>query len=217
MSEADPQAKVLTELAGGVLPGVKIENVQMALTIFVALLLEIGSGFGMYVAFSQWRLYDVKAPAAPQMVAAVENTAAAAVAAPVLTPAAVQTKKPRSGANDNKSLDKPSTYLLSSPSTIEAQIAEVSGSLKFARSKPSRHRLRRNLRLRRIPNVSTRRMSRSRTDRVSLLLNSMRTIVRGVKPRTRNLLHFQALRVNSQTLASRRKKLQVEYGTLELH
>jgi len=106
MSEADPQAKVLTELASMALPGVKIENVQMALTLFVALLLEIGSGFGMYVAFSQWRLYDVKAPSAPKMVPAEDTTAAAAVAAPVLTPAAVHSKKPRSGANDNKSVDK---------------------------------------------------------------------------------------------------------------
>ena len=56
LSEADPQAKVLTELANAFFPNIKIENVQMALTIFVALLLEVGSGFGMYVAFSQWRL-----------------------------------------------------------------------------------------------------------------------------------------------------------------
>jgi hypothetical protein len=125
MSEADPQAKVLTDLAAAFYPGVTIENVQMAMTIFVALLLEIGSGFGMYVAFSQWRLYDVKAPAAPQMVAADDYTAAAAVAAPVLTPAAVQTKKPRSGANDNKSLDKPIEASVAEPLQIEAQIAEI--------------------------------------------------------------------------------------------
>jgi hypothetical protein len=125
LSEADPQAKVLTELASAFLPGVKIENVQMALTLFVALLLEIGSGFGMYVAFSQWRLYDVEAPAAPKMVAAAENTAAAAVAAPVLTPAAVQTKKPRSGANDNRSIEIPLELPVAEPETIEAQIAEV--------------------------------------------------------------------------------------------
>src|SRR6185437_8355313 len=94
MSEADPQAKVLTELAAAFFPNVKIENVQMALTLFVALLLEIGSGFGMYVAFSQWRLYDRQMPAAPKLAMADGRTAAAAVAAPVLTPVAVQTKKP---------------------------------------------------------------------------------------------------------------------------
>lgn len=125
MSDADPQARVLTELAAAFIPGVTIENVQMALTIFVALLLEIGSGFGMYVAFSQWRLYDAKAPAAPQMVAADDYTAAAAVAAPVLTPAAVQTRKPRSGANDNRSLDIPIDGPIAEPLQIEAQIAEA--------------------------------------------------------------------------------------------
>src|SRR4029079_7734468 len=83
LSEADPQAKVLTELAAAFFPNVKIENVQMALTLFVALLLEIGSGFGMYVAFSQWRIYDDRQrPAAPKMVLAEGSTAAAAVAAP---------------------------------------------------------------------------------------------------------------------------------------
>jgi hypothetical protein len=95
MAEADPQATVLAQLSG-----LSIDQVQTAMTIFVALLLEIGSGFGMYIAFSQWRLYDREAPAAPQM-ASVQSTAAAAVAAPQV-PVAV--KKPRFGANDNRSL-----------------------------------------------------------------------------------------------------------------
>lgn len=125
LSEADPQAKVLTDLAAAFIPGVTIENVQMALTIFVALLLEIGSGFGMYVAFSQWRLFDSQAPAAPRMVLADDSTAAAAVPAPVLTPAAVQSKKPRSGANDNKTIEKPVELPVVEPASIEAQIAEV--------------------------------------------------------------------------------------------
>lgn len=100
MGEADPQAAVLSKLSG-----VSIDQVQMAMTIFIALLLEIGSAFGMYIAFSQWRLYDQVAPAAPNM-ATVQSTAAAAVAA---TPA-VAVKKPRFGANDNRSL--PPTKLL---------------------------------------------------------------------------------------------------------
>ena len=81
MSEADPQAMVLAKLANLVFADVKVEDVQTALTVFVALLLEVGSGFGMYVAFSQWRLYDRHAPAAPQMVT-VSHTASAAGAAP---------------------------------------------------------------------------------------------------------------------------------------
>ncbi|MFA5901344.1 MAG: hypothetical protein WC829_19755 [Hyphomicrobium sp.] len=98
MSEADPQAAVLAKLASIVAPSVKVEDVQTALTVFIALLLEVGSGFGMYIAFSQWRLYESHAPAAPQMVPV--STAAAAVAAPK----AVAIAKPRSGANDNKSV-----------------------------------------------------------------------------------------------------------------
>lgn len=125
LSEADPQAKVLTELATTFFPGVKIENVQMALTLFVALLLEVGSGFGMYVAFSQWRLYDRPMPVAPKLVLAEANTAAAAVAAPVLTPVAVQTKKPRSGANDNRSIEIPLDVPVPAARAIEAQPAEV--------------------------------------------------------------------------------------------
>ena len=53
MAEADPQASVLAKLLG-----IDISTVQTALTIFVALLIEIGSGFGMYVAFAYWRLHD---------------------------------------------------------------------------------------------------------------------------------------------------------------
>jgi hypothetical protein len=101
MGEADPQAAVLAKLSG-----VSVDQVQMAMTIFIALLLEVGSGFGMYIAFSQWRLYDREAPAAPKM-ATVQSTAAAAVAAPQQ---AVAIRKPRFGANDNRSL--PPTKLL---------------------------------------------------------------------------------------------------------
>ena len=56
MAEADPQASVLAKITG-----LDISTVQTALTIFVALLIEIGSGFGMYVAFAYWRLHDRKA------------------------------------------------------------------------------------------------------------------------------------------------------------
>ncbi|MBY0559471.1 hypothetical protein [Hyphomicrobium sp.] len=126
LSEADPQAKVLTELANAFFPNIKMENVQMALTLFVALLLEIGSGFGMYVAFSQWRLYDRQPmPVTPRMALTEESTAAAAVAVPVLTPITVETKKPRSGANDNRSIEIPLEAPVASTPAIEAQPAEV--------------------------------------------------------------------------------------------
>jgi hypothetical protein len=100
MTEADPQAAVLTKLANMMFPNMKIEDMQTALTIFVAVLLEIGSGFGMYVAFSTWRLYERAAPAIPQRasVAEVHVAPQAAPVAPV---------RQRLGAtNDNRSAPK---------------------------------------------------------------------------------------------------------------
>jgi Poxvirus D5 protein-like len=98
MAEADPQAAVLAKLASLVLPGIKTEDVQTALAVFVAVLLEIGSGFGMYVAFSTWRLYDRAAPSVPST--ATTRTVE-------LAPQPMQAIKPRLGvANDNKSSPK---------------------------------------------------------------------------------------------------------------
>lgn len=104
MAEADPQAAVLAKLSG-----FSIDTIQIAMTVFIALLLEVGSCFGMYIAFSQWRLYDDEAPAAPVMAAvATPITAAAAVAVPVRETAPAQiSAKPRSGANDNRSAPAP--------------------------------------------------------------------------------------------------------------
>jgi hypothetical protein len=103
-ADGDPQAAVLAALLGKVFPNLQVSDVQTMMTVFVALLLEVGSGLGMYVAFSQWRLYDVQAPSAPRIVpvaqAATIDTAAVAVAA---QPAVQQIAKPRSGANDNRS------------------------------------------------------------------------------------------------------------------
>ena len=95
MSEADPQAAVLTKLAGMLGMTIKLEDMQTTLAVFVALLLEIGSGFGMYVAFSQWRLYDHAAPSVPHMAPSVETVAKAS--------AVVMTPRTAAIANDNKS------------------------------------------------------------------------------------------------------------------
>jgi hypothetical protein len=111
MSEADPQAAVLAKLAGVLAPSIRIEDVQTALTVFIALLLEVGSAFGMYIAFSQWRLYDRHTPAAPRM--APVSTAAAAVAAQK----AVAIAKPRSGANDNRTA--PAQRLIAPETDVE--------------------------------------------------------------------------------------------------
>jgi hypothetical protein len=100
--EGDPQAKVLSNLSG-----LSLEMVQMALVVFVALLLEIGSGLGMYIAFSQWRLYEQQAPMAPAMASLV--SAPAIQAAPIsAAQAVVQQRRARLNAtNDNRQV-KPS-------------------------------------------------------------------------------------------------------------
>lgn len=92
MSSADSQASVL-----GKLSGFSRETIQIAMTILVALLLEIGSGFGMYVSFSVWRLYDRQAPVAPSM-ASLQSAAPAIVSQPALA----APKVPRVSANDNR-------------------------------------------------------------------------------------------------------------------
>ena len=114
LAEADPQASVLAKLSG-----LNVEMVQTALTLFVALLIEIGSGFGMYVAFAHWRLHETPATRAPA-------TLFAAAAAGNSTPEAPRAVEPvaepeageeavheevapvrRFGANDNKIGGKP--------------------------------------------------------------------------------------------------------------
>lgn len=108
MAEADPQAAVLARLVSPIMPSVTTEHVQTALTVFIAILLEVGSGFGMYVAFSQWRIHDVHAPAAPRMVQVASTTAAAPVApASIVAQPAQQIEKPRSIANDNRTSAQP--------------------------------------------------------------------------------------------------------------
>jgi len=68
MAEADPQASVLSKITG-----IEVEKVQTALTIFVALLIEIGSGFGMYVAFAYRRINDRAVEQEPTRAAAREK------------------------------------------------------------------------------------------------------------------------------------------------
>jgi hypothetical protein len=114
LAEADPQASVLAKLSG-----LNVEMVQTALTLFVALLIEIGSGFGMYVAFAHWRLHETPETraAAPLFAAAAagistpqEPRAVEPVAEPEAGEEAVHEEVApvrRFGANDNKIGGKP--------------------------------------------------------------------------------------------------------------
>lgn len=94
---ADPQAHILAKLTGFFMPGIKVEDVQMGLAIFIALLLEVGSGLGMYIAFSQWRMKPVPQAVKPTAVppAAPANEEVVAETAPLIT------NEPVAGANDN--------------------------------------------------------------------------------------------------------------------
>lgn len=131
MSVADPQAKVLADLTSLVIPGVTVDNVSTAMSVFVALLLEIGSTFGLYVAFSQWRITDAYVPAAPRMRREIEgNTVAATVAVPALPAVAVPVQTPHSGANDNRSIDVAAVQ-----ATIAAHVQEEVAEAKTAEVK----------------------------------------------------------------------------------
>lgn len=122
MTEADPQAAVLTKLAGNVFPKLTVEDMQLALTLFIAILLEVGSGFGMYVAFSTWRMHDQDAPAAP---AVREMARPVEVVAPIAVPVVVPDDgKQRVSANDNKSAPK----LVAPESDVERFYRERIGS-----------------------------------------------------------------------------------------
>ena len=105
MAEADPQASVLAKLTG-----LDIASVQTALTIFVALLIEIGSAFGMYVAFAYWRLGDqVPAKRSEETEAGIWHSEEDDLAPEQTQQAATaQLAPPRVWANDNKTNDNKS-------------------------------------------------------------------------------------------------------------
>src|SRR5262249_40831345 len=98
MAQADPQASVLAKLSG-----LDVETVQTVLTMFVAILIEIGSGFGMYVAFAYWRLHDrVPRASVPAWAEAFADEAAEVADAPARAAAAVPPPVRRLNANDNR-------------------------------------------------------------------------------------------------------------------
>ena len=107
----------LANLSGA---SIKVEDVQMALTIFVALLLEVGSCLGMFIAFSQWRIDERMAPAAPVM---------ATIATPTARPVTIEVSQPvlpaapppraRISANDNRSLPQSQPKLVAPESDVQ--------------------------------------------------------------------------------------------------
>jgi hypothetical protein len=57
----DPQVGALKGLTGRT-----AEEIQLSLTVLIALLVELGASLGFYTAFSYWRIFDVKGLPAPQ-------------------------------------------------------------------------------------------------------------------------------------------------------
>ena len=71
----DPQSQMLAKLTGRT-----TEEIQLGLTVLIALLVELGASLGFYSAFSYWRIFDVKGLPAPEP---------AIAAVPALAPAPV--------------------------------------------------------------------------------------------------------------------------------
>ena len=61
----DPQSQMLASLTGR-----STEEIQLGLTLLIALLVELGASLGFYTAFSYWRIFDVKGLPAPEPVRA---------------------------------------------------------------------------------------------------------------------------------------------------
>lgn len=61
----DPQSQMLAKLTGRT-----TEEIQLGLTVLIALLVELGASLGFYTAFSYWRIFDVKGLPAPEPVRA---------------------------------------------------------------------------------------------------------------------------------------------------
>ncbi len=73
----DPQAQFLASILH-----LTPEQIQMALTILIALLVELGASLGFYTAFAYWRIFDVKGLPAAEEVRVVRAAPVATVVAP---------------------------------------------------------------------------------------------------------------------------------------
>jgi hypothetical protein len=64
---ADPQAEMLSKLFG-----LDISRIDLAMTILITALVELGSSLGLYVSTSTWRMHDLARKPAPEPVKVVE-------------------------------------------------------------------------------------------------------------------------------------------------
>jgi hypothetical protein len=64
---ADPQAAILSSLSG-----LDISRIDVALTILITALVELGSSLGLYVSTSTWRIHEIARRPAPEPAKVVE-------------------------------------------------------------------------------------------------------------------------------------------------
>jgi hypothetical protein len=74
---ADPQAEMLSALFG-----LDVSRIDLAMTILITALVELGSSLGLYVSTSAWRMHDYPRRQAPEPVRVVEIIRPAPPAAP---------------------------------------------------------------------------------------------------------------------------------------
>ena len=114
MSEADPQAAMIAKVIGLVFSDVKVDDVQMGLTIFIAVLLEIGSGLGFYIALGSVEVRKVaKSVTRDELLAEIKEASRGVSSAPAIEAAPVEVADddvtedvPQTAANDDEAVVK---------------------------------------------------------------------------------------------------------------
>ena len=87
---ADPQAAILSSLSG-----LDIGRIDVAMTLLVTALVELGSSLGLYVSTSTWRMHEIARRPAPEPVKVVEIIRPAAAPLPT-APEVPQLAAPKS-------------------------------------------------------------------------------------------------------------------------
>lgn len=95
VASADPQSEVISHLSGQ-----DQEMVKTALTVLVAILVELGSSLGYFVVFSTWKTVETRSTQANPVVTGTVVARSRVAAAPAAVPAAAVT------ANDNRQAPK---------------------------------------------------------------------------------------------------------------
>ena len=87
VKSTDPQSQVLAGLTGRT-----TEEIQLTLTVLIALLVELGASLGFYTAFSYWRIFDVKGLPVPEPSRAVVSRTSQVRPSIRLTPSRTTTR-----------------------------------------------------------------------------------------------------------------------------